>query len=256
MTIYDAGAVSALQILVEQGNLEITINGGKIQAIRDSFLSGDAATTTKTLTTVPTTEEGAHNHTKDAKCASWMNTRVSRKARCLGASLALPLPAEPSDRSDTYGRPKCIRVCKPGCYWQESVWMVPDFLCCKISYGMKDTVVTPSGVTYERAVISEHLRRVVYFDPLTRAPLMESQLVPNITVREVIRDFCEHNSWVEVEGSVVFLCIGTTITSSTIQGCAHTQQAHAELRWLLAVIVLGNIGQRGVTSLEDWELAR
>ena len=90
-------------------------------------------------------------------------------------------------------------MCKPRCYWLERVRVVPDFLCCKISYDiMKDPVVTPSGVTYERAVISEHLRRVGYFDPLTRAPLMESQLVPNITVREVIEDFCKHNPWVEV----------------------------------------------------------
>jgi STIP1 family protein 1 len=39
--------------------------------------------------------------------------------------------------------------------------VVPDFLCCKISFEvMKDPVVTPSGITYERAVITEHLKRV------------------------------------------------------------------------------------------------
>ncbi|CAI7751845.1 unnamed protein product, partial [Closterium sp. NIES-53] len=36
---------------------------------------------------------------------------------------------------------------------------VPDFLCCKITMDIfKDPVITPSGVTYERAVLVDHLK--------------------------------------------------------------------------------------------------
>jgi len=36
---------------------------------------------------------------------------------------------------------------------------VPDFLCGKISFEiMKDPVITPSGITYDRKDIEEHLQ--------------------------------------------------------------------------------------------------
>jgi len=42
------------------------------------------------------------------------------------------------------------------------VWQrreVPDILCCKISFEiMRDPVITPSGITYERKDIEEHLQ--------------------------------------------------------------------------------------------------
>jgi STIP1 family protein 1 len=38
---------------------------------------------------------------------------------------------------------------------------VPDHLCCKITLDVfRDPVITPSGITYERAVILDHLNRV------------------------------------------------------------------------------------------------
>jgi len=40
-------------------------------------------------------------------------------------------------------------------------FQVPEHLCCNITMDMfRDPVVTPSGVTYERSVILEHLERV------------------------------------------------------------------------------------------------
>ncbi|KAJ8558287.1 hypothetical protein K7X08_005053 [Anisodus acutangulus] len=54
---------------------------------------------------------------------------------------------------------------------------VPDYLCCKITLDIfRDPIITPSGVTYERAVILDHLQKVGKFDPVTREPLKESQL--------------------------------------------------------------------------------
>lgn len=43
------------------------------------------------------------------------------------------------------------------------MFQVPDFLCCKITLDIfRDPVITPSGITYERAVLLDHLQKVVY----------------------------------------------------------------------------------------------
>ena len=40
---------------------------------------------------------------------------------------------------------------------------MPDYLCCKITLDIfRDPVITPSGITYERAVILDHLKQVKF----------------------------------------------------------------------------------------------
>lgn len=73
---------------------------------------------------------------------------------------------------------------------------VPDYLCCKITLDIfRDPVITPSGLTYERAVILEHLQKVGNFDPITREPLLPSQLVPNLAIKESVRAFLDRHGW-------------------------------------------------------------
>ncbi|XP_038063688.1 E3 ubiquitin-protein ligase CHIP-like [Patiria miniata] len=75
---------------------------------------------------------------------------------------------------------------------------VPDYLCGKISFEiMKDPVITPSGITYDRKDIEEHLQRVGHFDPVTRIKLTQEQLIPNLAMKEVIGAFTHDNEWVE-----------------------------------------------------------
>ncbi|XP_022093678.1 E3 ubiquitin-protein ligase CHIP-like [Acanthaster planci] len=75
---------------------------------------------------------------------------------------------------------------------------VPDYLCGKISFEiMKDPVITPSGITYDRKDIEEHLQRVGHFDPVTRIKLTQEQLIPNLAMKEVIAAFTNDNEWVE-----------------------------------------------------------
>ncbi|KAM9844058.1 E3 ubiquitin-protein ligase CHIP-like isoform 2-T2 [Aulostomus maculatus] len=75
---------------------------------------------------------------------------------------------------------------------------IPDFLCGKISFElMREPCITPSGVTYERKDIEEHLQRVGHFDPVTRTPLTQDQLIPNLAMKEVIDAFILENGWVE-----------------------------------------------------------
>ncbi|XP_055922154.1 E3 ubiquitin-protein ligase CHIP [Eupeodes corollae] len=73
---------------------------------------------------------------------------------------------------------------------------VPDFLCGKISFEiLTDPVITPSGITYERKDIEEHLQRVGHFDPVTRVKLTQDQLIPNFSMKEVVDVFLAENEW-------------------------------------------------------------
>ena len=73
---------------------------------------------------------------------------------------------------------------------------VPDRYCCQISMEvMLDPLTTPSGITYERASLREHLQKVGAFDPVTRAPLRLEQAVPNIALRETIREYLDEHPW-------------------------------------------------------------
>ncbi|XP_021320477.1 E3 ubiquitin-protein ligase CHIP isoform X2 [Sorghum bicolor] len=73
---------------------------------------------------------------------------------------------------------------------------VPDHLCCKITLDIfRDPVITPSGVTYERAVLLDHLQTVGKFDPVTREALEPHQLVPNLAIKEAVHAFLSEHGW-------------------------------------------------------------
>ncbi|XP_058808346.1 E3 ubiquitin-protein ligase CHIP [Phymastichus coffea] len=73
---------------------------------------------------------------------------------------------------------------------------VPDYLCGKISFEiLQEPVITPSGITYERKDIEEHLQRVGHFDPVTRVRLTQDQLIPNLAMKEVVDVFLQENEW-------------------------------------------------------------
>ncbi|KAJ4783246.1 E3 ubiquitin-protein ligase CHIP [Rhynchospora pubera] len=73
---------------------------------------------------------------------------------------------------------------------------VPDHLCCKITLDIyRDPVITPSGITYERAVLLEHLHKVGKFDPVTREALEPSQLVPNLAIKDAVQAFLSEHGW-------------------------------------------------------------
>ena len=75
---------------------------------------------------------------------------------------------------------------------------IPDYLCGKISFDiMVDPVITPSGITYDRKHLESHLHRVGQFDPITREPLTELQLVPNLALKDVIDNFVKENPWLD-----------------------------------------------------------
>jgi STIP1 family protein 1 len=72
---------------------------------------------------------------------------------------------------------------------------VPDALCCGISMDVfQDPVVTPSGLSYERKYIEEHLRKSS-IDPITRKPLSASQLTANTALKQAADMYLDQNPW-------------------------------------------------------------
>ncbi|KAI8811049.1 Stub1 protein [Cladochytrium replicatum] len=73
---------------------------------------------------------------------------------------------------------------------------VPDAFIGKISFEvMTDPVITPSGITYDRTELMQHLSHIGPFDPLSRKHLTEKDLIPNLALKEAIDDFLEKNGW-------------------------------------------------------------
>ncbi|KAG0175396.1 hypothetical protein DFQ28_000928 [Apophysomyces sp. BC1034] len=73
---------------------------------------------------------------------------------------------------------------------------IPDAYLDKISFLiMHDPVFTPDGITYERQSLLDHFARNGNFDPISRAHLAESQLIPNRSLKEAIEDFLKDNGW-------------------------------------------------------------
>ncbi|CAG8597374.1 600_t:CDS:1 [Diversispora eburnea] len=73
---------------------------------------------------------------------------------------------------------------------------VPEYFLDKISFEiMHDPVITPSGITYERAHLKEHFKKIGHFDPLSRRECRENDLYPNLALKEEIEDFLSKNGW-------------------------------------------------------------
>eukprot|EP00191_Tetraselmis_sp_GSL018_P012367 CAMPEP_0177620224 /NCGR_PEP_ID=MMETSP0419_2-20121207/26758_1 /TAXON_ID=582737 /ORGANISM="Tetraselmis sp., Strain GSL018" /LENGTH=69 /DNA_ID=CAMNT_0019119701 /DNA_START=437 /DNA_END=646 /DNA_ORIENTATION=- len=63
----------------------------------------------------------------------------------------------------------------------------------------RDPVITPSGLSYERSVVTEHLHKVGAFDPVTREPVNASQLVTNIDLRSATHQYLDDHPWAWAE---------------------------------------------------------
>lgn len=77
----------------------------------------------------------------------------------------------------------------------DPVQVVPDYLIDSITFEiMHDPVITPSGASYERVGLLKHLK-LTGLDPLTREPLSEKQLYPNVALRNACSEFIDANGW-------------------------------------------------------------
>jgi len=72
----------------------------------------------------------------------------------------------------------------------------PDAYCCKLTFEVfRDPVIGPSGHSYERLAILEHLKKGSQFDPITREPLRPEQLVPNVNLRIAAHTWLSNHAW-------------------------------------------------------------
>ncbi|GAQ88317.1 U box domain containing protein [Klebsormidium nitens] len=65
------------------------------------------------------------------------------------------------------------------------------FVCCISQDIMSDPVIAADGNTYERTQITQWLRRKAT-SPLTNLPLSDRGLIPNISLKEAIKQWTEH----------------------------------------------------------------
>ncbi|EMG48175.1 hypothetical protein G210_1304 [Candida maltosa Xu316] len=73
----------------------------------------------------------------------------------------------------------------------------PDYLLDPISYELFiDPVISPSGITYEKATLIDHLQKNGKFDPITRQALHEDQLYPNLIMKDTVEAYIEQNRYV------------------------------------------------------------
>jgi len=75
---------------------------------------------------------------------------------------------------------------------------LPDYLTCQICMDLLlDPVITPCGITYDRACLQRHLeaRGSSGCDPVSGKPLSMSSVVPNLALREVLDRFLEERPW-------------------------------------------------------------
>lgn len=73
---------------------------------------------------------------------------------------------------------------------------VPDYLCCKISMCLMDEpVITPSGMTYDKMFLTEHVKYNGPYDPVSRQTFTMKDVIPNYAIKEATEQFLKANPW-------------------------------------------------------------
>ncbi|TDZ18032.1 STIP1-like proteiny and U box-containing protein 1 [Colletotrichum orbiculare MAFF 240422] len=77
----------------------------------------------------------------------------------------------------------------------EKLRPVPNWAICDISLEFfVDPVITRSGKSYERSCIMDYLRKKPE-DPITREPMLPSELRPNLDLKNACEEFLQENGW-------------------------------------------------------------
>lgn len=78
----------------------------------------------------------------------------------------------------------------------DSKYDPPDCFCCVLTFEVfRDPVVTKSGNSYERSAVETHLQRVGNFDPITREPMTQADLIPNVGLRNAAHNWLNEHAW-------------------------------------------------------------
>eukprot|EP00877_Chromochloris_zofingiensis_P003028 jgi/Chrzof1/12726/Cz07g05110.t1 len=78
----------------------------------------------------------------------------------------------------------------------DTVKEVPSAVTCPLTMEVfRDPAVTPSGQSYERSALLEHLAKVGKFDPLSRAFMSESDVRLNVGLRNATQQYLDEHPW-------------------------------------------------------------
>ncbi|KAF6259432.1 hypothetical protein COO60DRAFT_1513300 [Scenedesmus sp. NREL 46B-D3] len=73
---------------------------------------------------------------------------------------------------------------------------VPAAFTCPLTMEVfREPVITPSGCSFERSALLEHLSKVGKFDPISRQPMDESDIIPNIGLRNATQQYLDEHPW-------------------------------------------------------------
>lgn len=93
---------------------------------------------------------------------------------------------------------------------------IPENFICPISQDiMKNPVITPDGISYERDFIVQWLN-IHNTDPISKMPLRVNQLVPNLALKSMIEEFVLHNGNVHTPAPNVLSSHNSTINYNVI----------------------------------------
>jgi hypothetical protein len=126
--------------------------------------------------------EGADDTAPDRPKAPWQRVQQQAPIAAATTTTAPPPPPRPPALALSADELRLLELRAPA-----------ELLCALDACVMRDAVVTPSGLSFERSCAERWLERWGC-DPATSAPLTASQLYPNLAVRDRLV------AWLEAEG--------------------------------------------------------
>ncbi|WIA10610.1 hypothetical protein OEZ85_010792 [Tetradesmus obliquus] len=73
---------------------------------------------------------------------------------------------------------------------------VPTAFTCPLTMEVfREPVITPSGCSYERSALLEHLAKVGKFDPISRQPMSEADITLNVGLRNATQQYLDEHPW-------------------------------------------------------------
>ncbi|KAK9820923.1 hypothetical protein WJX74_008208 [Apatococcus lobatus] len=69
------------------------------------------------------------------------------------------------------------------------------FTCQLTMEPFREPVITPSGLSYERSALLDHLNKVGHFDPVTRQKMAPSDIRLNVGLRAATQQYLDEHGW-------------------------------------------------------------
>ena len=128
-----------------------------------------------------------------AKYAQWKNDSSSRNTAAVKLRQQLNAACEAAGKTPDHAAWDALfeRAAQV-----DQVGEVPSAFTCPLTMEVfREPVLTPSGNSYERSALLEHLAKVGKWDPLSRVPMSESDVRPNIALRNSTEHYLNEHPW-------------------------------------------------------------